>query len=196
MRTLAAVMFTDIVGYSAIMSKDESLAMAVLERNREIRKAALSEHNGEFIKEIGDGSLCIFRSSWDAANCALAIQRQMAGESSFRLRIGIHIGDLVMSGNDVFGDCVNIASRIESICEPGGICFTQRVYEDIQNKIGLKVDFIGERTLKNILQPLTVYSIPASALHPDTAQPGHQITEERKPRLVVTKKSRPYLDIR
>jgi TolB-like protein len=162
MRKLAAIMFTDIVGYSALMSKDESMALAVLERNREIWKAALNEHNGEFIKEIGDGTLCIFQSSWDAVNCAIAIQKSMIAESSFRLRIGIHIGDIVITDNDVFGDGVNIASRLESICEPGGICFTQRVYEDIQNKIDLRVVLSGEKSLKNIAQPVITYSIPAA----------------------------------
>lgn len=196
MRTLAAVMFTDIVGYSAIMSKDESLAMAVLEKNREINKAALSEYNGEFIKEIGDGTLCIFRSSYDALNCAIWIQQAMAKESAFRLRIGIHIGDLVMTDNDVFGDCVNIASRIESICEPGGICFTQRVYEDIQNKIELKVHFIGEKTLKNILNPVSVYSIPASELHPGIAQPELKIISDKKIRIPALKKTRPLFKSR
>ncbi len=158
-------MFTDIVGYSTLMSQDESLALAVLEKNREIRKAALDKHNGEFIKEIGDGTLCIFQSSWDAVNCAIAIQKSMITESSFRLRIGIHIGDIVISENDVFGDGVNIASRIESMCEPGGICFTQRVYEDIHNKIDFGVTRIGEKTLKNIGQPVIIYSIPASELN-------------------------------
>jgi class 3 adenylate cyclase/tetratricopeptide (TPR) repeat protein/TolB-like protein len=171
MRKLAAIMFTDIVGYSAIMSKDESLALVVLERNREIRKAALEEHNGEFIKEIGDGTLCIFQSSWDAVNCAVTIQRAMALETSFRLRIGIHIGDIVAADNDVFGDGVNIASRIESICEPGGICFTQRVYEDIQNKIDYKVTFTGEKNLKNIGQTVLVYSIPAAELQKGSTLP-------------------------
>lgn len=167
-------MFTDIVGYSTLMSQDESLALAVLEKNREIRKAALDKHNGEFIKEIGDGTLCIFQSSWDAVNCAIAIQKSMITESSFRLRIGIHIGDIVISENDVFGDGVNIASRIESLCEPGGICFTQRVYEDIHNKIDFSVSRIGEKTLKNIDQPVIIYSIHASELNKDSSYlPDH-----------------------
>jgi adenylate cyclase len=192
MRKLAAIMFTDIVGYSAIMSKDESLAMVVLEKNREIRKAALQEHNGEFIKEIGDGTLCIFQSSWDAVNCAVSIQKSVANESLFQLRIGIHIGDIVISDNDVFGDGVNIASRIESICEPGGICFTQRVYEDIQNKIDYHVTFAGEKSLKNIGQNVLVYSIAAAELNKDYANlPDHQAAGATGSSLAAKKK--PFL---
>lgn len=164
MRKLAAIMFTDIVGYSALMSKDESLALQILNRNREVHKAALRQHNGEFIKEIGDGTLSIFQSSWDAVNCAAAIQKSMIAEPSFKLRIGIHIGDIVVSDNDVFGDGVNIASRIEALCEPGGICLTERVYEDIHNKIGFDAALIGEKSLKNISQPVIIYSIAAAEL--------------------------------
>ncbi|MCU0370644.1 MAG: adenylate/guanylate cyclase domain-containing protein, partial [Bacteroidales bacterium] len=191
MRKLAAIMFTDIVGYSALMSKDETLALAVLERNRQIRQSALQAHNGEFIKEIGDGSLCIFQSSWDAVNCAVAIQKAMAAESSFRLRIGIHIGDIVVTESDIFGDGVNIASRIEAICEPGGICFTQRVYEDIQNKIDYRVIFSGEKSLKNIGHPVNVHSIPATEFQKDPfSTPGHQADGEPDRTAPTRKKSR------
>ena len=104
MRQLAAIMFTDIVGYSALMSKDESAAMHALSKNREIQKMALDQFHGKFIKEIGDGTLCIFQSSWDAVRCAALIQSKILDESDLSLRIGIHIGDIVISENDVFGD--------------------------------------------------------------------------------------------
>jgi tetratricopeptide (TPR) repeat protein len=159
MRKLAAIMFTDIVGYSALMSKDESLALQILNKNREIQMAALRQFNGEFIKEIGDGTLSIFQSSWDAVNCAVDIQKTLKLNYPFMLRIGIHIGDIVFSDNDVYGDGVNIASRIEPLCEPGGICISERVYEDIHNKIGFEAVFIGAKTLKNINQPVKIYSI-------------------------------------
>ena len=131
MRQLAAIMFTDIVGYSALMSKDESAAMSVLSKNREIQKGSLEKFHGKFIKEIGDGTLCIFQSSWDAVRCAAFIQSKTHNESNFCLRIGIHIGDIVISENDVFGDGVNIASRIQALSEPGGIWLSERVFEDI-----------------------------------------------------------------
>src|SRR5512138_2886451 len=194
MRKLAAIMFTDIVGYSTLMSKDESFALQVLNRNRELHKATLKHYNGEFIKEIGDGTLSIFQSSWDAVNCAAAIQRSLTDESPYRLRIGIHIGDIVISDNDVFGDGVNIASRIESLCEPGGICFTERVYEDVQNKLDFEVTFIGEKTLKNINQPVILYSVSPSELHkapsllPDNGQADQRTESISKQKKFIGRK--------
>jgi TolB-like protein/class 3 adenylate cyclase/Tfp pilus assembly protein PilF len=158
-RQLAAIMFTDIVGYSALMSKDEKLAMEVLEKNREIHKDAISKHHGQYIKEIGDGTLSIFQSSVDAVNCAMEIQQACCTEKEFQVRIGIHIGDVIFRDNDVFGDGVNIASRIESSGEPGGIYFSERVYEDIKNKADIRVKYEGEKKLKNIEDPVKIYSL-------------------------------------
>ncbi|MCX6234956.1 MAG: hypothetical protein NT175_09590 [Bacteroidetes bacterium] len=172
MRKLAAIMFTDIVGYSSLMSKDESLALQVLKKNRELHKSALSRFNGEFIKEIGDGTLSIFQSSWDAVNCAIDIQNIVNRESSFQLRIGIHIGDIVISDNDVFSDGVNIASRIQALCEPGGIFISEIVYNDIKNKTGIKARCIGEKSLKNIDQPVNIYTI--------TSECAESILEQQK----------------
>jgi TolB-like protein/Tfp pilus assembly protein PilF len=157
MRQLAAIMFTDIVGYSALMSKDESLAMKVLAANREIQTRELNTFQGRFIKEIGDGTLSIFQSPWDAVRCAATIQSKIQNEPVFSLRIGIHIGDIVVEGNDVFGDGVNIAARIQAVAEPGGIWISERVYEDIKNKPGIKATCVGERALKNIDQPVRIY---------------------------------------
>jgi class 3 adenylate cyclase/TolB-like protein/Tfp pilus assembly protein PilF len=158
-RQLAAIMFTDIVGYSALMSKDEKLAMRVLEKNRSIHKAAIEKHTGQYIKEIGDGTLSIFPSSVAAVNCALEIQQACCTEEAFQVRIGIHIGDIILRDNDVFGDGVNIASRIESSGEPGGIYISEKVYDDIRNKANIRVEYIGEKRLKNIRNPVKVYSI-------------------------------------
>ena len=158
-RKLAAIMFTDIVGYSAIMSKDEKQAMNILEKNREIHKSAIERFNGEYIKEIGDGTLSIFQSSFDAVNCAIEIQKACCKDPSLSVRIGIHIGDIIVKEGDVFGDGVNIASRIEAAGEPGGIYISGRVYEDVKNKADIRAKFIGEKTLKNINFPVKVYSI-------------------------------------
>ena len=158
-RKLAAIMFTDIVGYSAIMSKDEKQALNILGKNREIHKSAIHKFNGEFIKEIGDGTLSIFQTSSEAVNCAIAIQKECCRESMFSVRIGIHIGEIVVMENDVFGDGVNIASRIEAAGESGGVYISGRVYEDIKNKTNINAEFIGERTFKNINYPVKVYLI-------------------------------------
>ena len=154
-------MFTDIVGYSAMMSKDEKQAMGVLEKNRAIHKSAILKFKGEYIKEMGDGSLSIFNSSLDAVSCEIEIQKACCKESSFKIRIGIHIGDIIMSKGDVFGDGVNIAARIEAAGEPGGIYFSERVYDDIRNKTEIQVEFFDEKMLKNIPNPVKIYTIKA-----------------------------------
>jgi|GEM_PF-511048 len=164
MRKLAAIMFTDIVVYSVLMSKYESLALGILDKNRRLHQSALKQHNGELIKEIGDGTLAIFHSSWDAVTCAMTLQDTLSHDPSYRLRIGIHIGDIVATESDVFGDGVNIASRIQTLCEPGGICFTERVYEDILNKTGLNIQCIGTKSLKNIEHPVKLYAISLSSI--------------------------------
>ena len=131
---LAAIMFTDITGYSAMMSKDEKMAMHVLEKNRSIHKSSIAKFNGEYIKEVGDGTLAIFQSSIDAVKCAIAIQKACCKEIALKVRIGIHIGDIILKGGDVFGDGVNIASRIEAAGEPGGIYISEKACDDIKNK--------------------------------------------------------------
>jgi len=152
-------MFTDIVGYSAMMSKDEKLAMSILEKNREIHKTAIKNFKGEYIKEIGDGTLSIFQSSFDAVRCAIEIQKACCSESSLMVRIGIHLGDVIMKENDVFGDGVNVASRIEASAAPGSIYVSEKIYDDIKNKTGIKAEFLYEKTLKNIDHPVKIYSI-------------------------------------
>ena len=158
-RKLAAIMFTDIVGYSALMSKDEKLALEILENNRKLHKYRIGKYNGEYIKEIGDGTLAIFQSSLDAVNCAQEIQKKCCKKTSLRVRIGIHIGDVIISEGDVFGDAVNIASRIEAAGEPGGIYISEKLYDDIKNKPDISAEFFGEKTLKNIPDRIRIYSI-------------------------------------
>ncbi len=159
-RKLAAIMFTDIVGYTALMSKNEDNALQILQKNRDIVKLLVGQFNGELLKEMGDGNLCCFGSVADAVNCALEIQNTLKEEPDFKLRIGIHIGDVVVEeSGDVFGDGVNVASRIENLAEPGGICISERVYYDIKNKPVIQVAYIGEKSLKNVEYPVKVYSL-------------------------------------
>jgi tetratricopeptide (TPR) repeat protein len=162
MRKLAAIMFSDIAGYSAMMSKDEKIAMAMLEKNRAIHKSFITKFKGQYIKEIGDGTLAIFHSSFDAVHCAIQIRNACSREPGLGIRIGIHIGDIVFQDNDVFGDSVNIASRIEAAGEPGGIFISEKVYDDIKNKEGLTADFYGEKNLKNIPDPVRIYRVTST----------------------------------
>ena len=121
-RKLAAIVFTDICGFTELMSRDENKAMALLEQQRALLKPIINNFNGEWLKEIGDGVLISFPSAVKAVTCSLEIQRILAHNPDLTLRIGIHIGDVIKKGGDVFGDGVNIASRLEPLAEPGGIC--------------------------------------------------------------------------
>jgi len=168
-RELAAIMFSDIVGYTAIMGRDEQLAMRALAAHRELLRRILPHFNGRLIGEIGDGTLSSFHSAVDAVNCAREIQASLASDSELRIRIGIHVGDVVFTHNTVLGDGVNVASRIHELAPPGGCCISERVYEEIRNKPGLPAKFLGEKTLKNVGRPMRVYAMamPGIAIEGD-----------------------------
>ncbi|MFC1513521.1 adenylate/guanylate cyclase domain-containing protein [candidate division KSB1 bacterium] len=163
-RKLAAIMFTDIVGYTTLMSKDEHKALDVLQRKRDTLKPFIAKYNGEFLKEIGDGTLSSFTSAVEAVTCAIAIQRTLKDEPDFNIRIGIHIGDVVIGESDVFGDGVNVAARIEPLAEPGGISVSEKVYDDVKNKSEIETVYIGEKKLKNVDHPIKVYAIAGEGL--------------------------------
>ena len=181
-RKLAAIMFTDIVGYTAIMAKSEHKALGILHRHRDILKPLISEFNGEWLKEMGDGTLSSFASVVDAVNCAIEIQNSLMDETEFKLRIGIHIGDVVVEEGDVFGDGVNVASRIENLAEPGGICISGRVYEDIRNKPDIEAVLLGEKRLKNVEQPVKVYALKREHISEPPSKPSDKKHIEKAPR--------------
>jgi TolB-like protein/Tfp pilus assembly protein PilF len=164
MRKLAAIMFTDIVGFTALMGEDEGQALRVLQKNREFLKEQIRKHNGEWLKEMGDGTLSSFGSAVDAVSCARAIQDSLRDDNELTLRIGIHVGDVVFEEGDIFGDGVNVASRIEPLAEPGGICLSGRVYDDIRNKPDVEAVLLGEKQLKNVKHPLKVYALTGDGL--------------------------------
>jgi class 3 adenylate cyclase/Flp pilus assembly protein TadD len=166
-RKLAAIMFTDIVGYSALAQKNEALALKLLEEHRQLLRTLFRKHEGTEIKTIGDAFLVEFTSTLDAIRCAAEIQEALkdydaaaSGQSvKIQIRIGLHMGDVVYRENDVFGDGVNIASRIEPLAKPGGICLSQQVYDQVHNKFTGKFIKLGAVTLKNIKTPLNVYRL-------------------------------------
>ena len=119
-RQLAAIMFTDIVGYTALMGKDEKNAFEILKKNREIQKPLVKQYHGTWIKELGDGVLASFNTVTDAVMCAGAIHQACKSVENLQLRIGIHLGEVVFENNDVFGDGVNIASRLQALAPIGG----------------------------------------------------------------------------
>lgn len=162
-RQLAAIMFTDIVGYTALMGEDEEKALELLEKNRQIQKPIIEEYHGRWLKEIGDGLLASFTTVSDAVFCAKAIQKACLQGDELKLRIGIHQGEVVFTGEDVFGDGVNIASRLEQLAPTGGIVVSESVHRNIGNKKGIVSTFLGEEHLKNIKEPIRVYSIQVGA---------------------------------
>jgi len=120
-RQLAAIMFTDIVGYTSMMEEDEDRAMQVLQQNRELQKPIIEKNEGTWLKEMGDGALAVFDNSNSAVTAAIAIQQSAAGMLKGKIRIGVHTAKVIVTENDVYGEGVNIASRLESIAEPGSI---------------------------------------------------------------------------
>jgi len=162
-RELAAIMFSDIVGYTAIMGRDEQLAMRALAAHRELLRSIVPRFNGRQVGEIGDGTLSSFHSAFDAVSCAREIQASLAGDSELRIRIGIHVGDVVFTNNTVLGDGVNVASRIHELAPPGGVCISERVFDDIRNKPGIQAQDLGQKTLKNVNRPIRAYLLTTAS---------------------------------
>lgn len=158
-RQLAAIMFTDIVGYTALMGKDEEKAFALLKKNRQIQKPIIEKYGGKWLKEMGDGVLASFSTVSDAVYCAASIQFASEKEPDLKLRIGIHEGEVVFDSDDVFGDGVNIASRLESLAPEGGIWVSESVSRNIQNKKGIETQFVREEQLKNVKDPVRIYEV-------------------------------------
>src|SRR4029078_8636075 len=133
-RRLAAIMFTDIVGYTSLMGEDEQKAFDLLDKSRLLQQSHIKEHSGKLIKELGDGVLATFSTVTDAVMCATSIIHGCKAINGLKLRIGIHQAEVVFENNDVFGDGVNIASRLESIAPIGGICISETVRNNIANR--------------------------------------------------------------
>ena len=158
-RQLAAIMFTDIVGYTAMMGNNEQKAFELLRKNREIQKPIIEELGGRWIKELGDGVLASFPSVSNAVYAAIKIQDTCNQAKDFELRIGIHLGEVVFENDDIFGDAVNIASRLQTLAPPGGIFVSESVQRDLSNKKDIQSEFVRIENLKNVKDPIQVYKI-------------------------------------
>jgi TolB-like protein/class 3 adenylate cyclase len=170
-RRLAAILAADVAGYSRLIGVDEE---GTLNRLRSVRAEVIdpkiAEHRGRIVKTTGDGLLVEFSSVIDALRCATAWQAEMAdhnitepGDSRIEFRIGVHQGDIVVEDDDIFGDGVNVAARLEGLAEPGGICVSARVQEDVAGRLDLTFDDLGEQKLKNIARPVRVYRVRLAA---------------------------------
>jgi TolB-like protein/Tfp pilus assembly protein PilF len=181
-RRLAAILAADVAGYSRLMAADESGTFGQLKANRqEVVDPAIAGHDGRIVKLMGDGLLVEFASVVDAVECAAAVQRGMAvrnaplpGDRRMALRIGVHLGDVIVEEGDIFGDGVNVAARLEGLAEPGGIALSGDVRNAVRGKVELTLEDLGERALKNIETPVRVYRVPAVAFGVAAAGPARQ----------------------
>jgi adenylate cyclase len=174
-RRLAAILAADIAGYSRMMGEDEAGTAQALREHRAAADPLVAQYGGRIVKTTGDGVLIEFGSVVGAVQCAIALQRLTTernagspGDRRMEWRIGIHLGDVLVEGDDILGDGVNIAARLEALAEPGGICISDDTFRQVRGKIEAEFADIGEQSLKNIARPLRVYSIGAS---PATEQP-------------------------
>ena len=189
-RHLAAILFTDIVGYTAMMQRDESLALASVHRHQEVLESLVPLHEGEVYQYYGDGSLNIFHSAIQAVKAAMEIQKELLKEPAVPLRIGIHIGEMYTEHGKIFGDGVNIASRIESIGQGGTVLFSRDVYEKIRNHGIFQATSIGKFEFKNVEDPVEVFALT----NPELSSFDPKKVEGKLKELVPKKKSRlPYV---
>src|SRR6201997_2902811 len=180
-RKIAAILVADIVGYSRLAGVDEDRILARLRALRsDLIDPTIALHHGRVVKRTGDGMLIEFRSVVDAARCAIEVQNGMAernaglpAERRIDFRVGIHLGDVVEeSDGDLMGDGVNIAARLEGICEPGAICLSEDAYRQVKARLDLKVTDLGMKELKNIVEPIRVYSLQMGGPQAREAPPG------------------------
>jgi adenylate cyclase len=166
-RRLAAILAADVVGYSRLMEKDETGTLVALRQRREgILEPLVAQHQGRIVKLMGDGALVEFASAVDAVQCAIELQKRMAEANSelpdrpaIILRVGVNLGDVVIDGLDIQGDGVNVAARLEAMADPGGICISGSVFEQVERHISVACDDLGDQTLKNISRPVRVYRV-------------------------------------
>jgi len=173
-RRLTAILAADIAGYSLLMGTDEEGTLAEVKAiRRELVNPKIQEHRGRIVKTTGDGLLVEFASVVDAIRCAIELQRGMAKrntgkaqERRIEFRMGVNVGDIILDGGDIFGDGVNVAARLEGLAEPGGICVSARVQEDVRGKLDISLVDAGEHQLKNIAWPVRVYRVDLAAESP------------------------------
>jgi class 3 adenylate cyclase len=176
-RGLAAVMFTDIAGYTALIQRNEQHTLGLLENHQSSVREVLPRFHGREVKTIGDAFLVEFSSALEACLCAVEIQKKLHDRNALapeadvlEIRVGIHVGDIERKGNDIVGDSVNIAHRIQEAAEPGQICISRQVYDQVWNKLDAHVTSMGQRKSKNIDAPLDVFAIELPWNRPSEAR--------------------------
>ncbi len=163
-RHLAAIMFTDIVGYTTLMGDNEARAMDLVRKNKTIQKTLVERHGGSWLKEMGDGTMASFPAASDAIYCALEIQKQLHEENDLSVRIGIHLGEILSEEGDIYGDGVNIASRLQTIADPGGIYISDPVQKSVKSRSDIHTIYLGELHLKNVDYGIKTYALRGEGL--------------------------------
>jgi TolB-like protein/tetratricopeptide (TPR) repeat protein len=184
-------MFTDIVGYTALMGRNVEKALELLRRNREIQMPLINKYGGRWLKEMGDGTLAQFDSAVDSVQCAIEIEKMARKRLGAKLRIGIHLGDVTIENDDVFGDGVNIASRLQSIADPGGIYITESIYEAIRARNDIRCEILGDIQLKNVDHLVRTYYLKGKGLPIPSARKKNELL--RLPRKPLFKQTWFYL---
>src|SRR5215467_11139078 len=191
-RRLAAILAADVAGYSRLMGEDETGTAQALREHHSVADPLVTEHGGRIVKTTGDGVLIEFGSVVGAVECALALQHlaiernaRIAGERRMEWRIGVHLGDVLVEGEDILGDGVNIAARLEGIAEPGGICISEDAFRQVRGKVEAEFTDIGEQALKNIARALRVYSVRPSSPSAQPIAPPAALPLPDKPSIAV-----------
>ena len=206
-RKLTAIFSADVKGYSRLMGDDEEATIHTLTSYREVMTALIQQHRGRVVDSPGDNLLAEFASAVDAVQCAVEIQRELkekrgiAGLRKMEYRIGINVGDVIVEGERLYGDGVNIAARLEGLAEPGGICISGTVYDQVENKLALGYEYVGEQEVKNITKPVRVWRVTveeednqkATGKQQKPVLSGVAGSDQRKRRLGAAHRSRTVL---
>lgn len=158
-RQLASILFTDIVGFTAMMGADEDGTLLALDRNRSIQKRLIRKYRGKWMKEMGDGGMAIFYTASEAMQCAIKIQEEIQAKEKFKVSMGIHVSEILFTEKDIFGDGVNVASRIASLAGANEICISKTVFENIRNRENLEIESLGVQQLKNVDYEVNIYKL-------------------------------------
>ena len=187
-RKLAAIFSADVVEYSRLMREDEKATIQSLTAYRELMTELIKQHHGRVVDAVGDNLLAEFTSAVDAVQGAVAVQREIKASNAqlpenrkMIFRIGINLGDLVVEGDRIYGDGVNIAARLEALADPGGICISKAIHEQIEDKLSLQYEYLGEKAVKNIVKPIRAYRVLFDPAH-ETTRAGRAEPESRSVR--------------
>ena len=179
-RQLAAIMFTDVVGYTAMMGADETETLRLLHQNHRTQKSLIEKHHGTFVKELGDGMLAYFERADEAVRCGIVIQKQTKVRSEANVRIGIHWAEIILEDDDIYGDGVNIASRIEALADSGGIYISEAVQNALDNEGEIDTRRLGSAKLKNVRVPVVIYAIQGNGLPEPSMKRCHALANPKK----------------